>query len=133
MSLHKEQSAHAKGAVSILSVNPPILGEIAFEAMMIFDSQRRITYWNRAAERLYGWTSKEALGKTAEELFWFTGTPQEEFKQKDLQTKIDRGKPCAANIVRATKTVHSFLLNLSVRLFSIRMETFQGMQQLIAR
>lgn len=43
--------------------------EIAFNAVIALDSERRITYWNPAAERLYGWTANEALGQSFEELF----------------------------------------------------------------
>ena len=38
--------------------------EIAFDAMVTFDPQERITSWNPAAERMFGWTAQEAFGKT---------------------------------------------------------------------
>jgi PAS domain S-box-containing protein len=43
--------------------------DLAFDAMFTrsFD-ERSITSWNRGAERLYGWTRAEALGKNATEL-----------------------------------------------------------------
>lgn len=40
------------------------------EAIKAVDLDGRITYWNRAAERLFGWTSAEALGKNAFELLY---------------------------------------------------------------
>lgn len=33
-----------------------------------YDTQRRVVYWNRASEILYGYTSEEALGRPLEEL-----------------------------------------------------------------
>lgn len=38
------------------------------ESVIAADIDANITYWNRAAERLYGWTAEEALGKSVYEL-----------------------------------------------------------------
>lgn len=43
--------------------------EAANDSIMIRDSQDRITYWNRGAERLYGWSKEEAIGHVTHELF----------------------------------------------------------------
>jgi PAS domain S-box-containing protein len=40
----------------------------AQEGIVVRDMDERITYWNRGAERLYGWTAEEALGRRAPEL-----------------------------------------------------------------
>ncbi len=37
-------------------------------AVQGYDRQRRIVYWNRASERLYGYSEQEALGRKLEEL-----------------------------------------------------------------
>jgi len=39
------------------------------EAIFVRDLDDRITYWNRGAERLYGWTAAEVLGLRTAELF----------------------------------------------------------------
>jgi len=39
------------------------------EAIVITDLFDKVTYWNHGAERLFGWTSEEALGKSCESLF----------------------------------------------------------------
>ena len=45
----------------------------AQDAIIVSDIDRRITYWNKSAERLYGWTSAEALGRNITELFYAKG------------------------------------------------------------
>jgi PAS domain S-box-containing protein len=42
--------------------------DVAREAVMVRDLDDRIIYWNKGAERTYGWTSEEALGKRPAEL-----------------------------------------------------------------
>lgn len=37
----------------------------AHNAIIVRDLQGRISYWNQAAERLYGWTAEERLGRTS--------------------------------------------------------------------
>jgi len=37
--------------------------DAADQAVIITDAQRTIVYWNAAAERLYGWTAEERLGR----------------------------------------------------------------------
>jgi len=39
------------------------------EAIYVRDLDDHITYWNRGAERLYGWTAAEVVGRRAAELF----------------------------------------------------------------
>jgi PAS domain S-box-containing protein len=40
----------------------------ASEAILVKDMAHRIIYWNQGAERIYGWTAEEALGRSAREL-----------------------------------------------------------------
>lgn len=39
------------------------------DAVVILDLQGRVTYWNPAAEKLYGWSAMESMGRFATELF----------------------------------------------------------------
>jgi len=41
----------------------------ARDAIYVRDMEQRIVYWNKGAERLYGWLAEEAIGKRADELF----------------------------------------------------------------
>ncbi|NJM69558.1 MAG: PAS domain S-box protein [Scytonema sp. RU_4_4] len=43
--------------------------DIATDAIFVQDLDNRILFWNQGAERLYGWTAAEVLGKIAHELF----------------------------------------------------------------
>ncbi len=42
----------------------------AQEAILVRDLDQNILFWNKGAERLYGWTSEEAVGKNAVELLY---------------------------------------------------------------
>ena len=39
-------------------------------AVQWFDAQGRVTFWNKASERLYGWSAEEAMGKRLDELIF---------------------------------------------------------------
>jgi len=41
---------------------------LAADAIIVCTLDREIRYWNKGAERLYGWTSEEAIGKKVHEL-----------------------------------------------------------------
>lgn len=41
---------------------------IASDAIILRDLNHRITYWNRGAERIYGWSAAEVLGQRVDEL-----------------------------------------------------------------
>lgn len=40
----------------------------AQDAILVVNLERRITYWNKGAQQLYGWASEEALGKDVADL-----------------------------------------------------------------
>jgi PAS domain S-box-containing protein len=42
--------------------------DVANDAILIRDSEDRVTYWNQGAESLYGWNKKEALGQVTHKL-----------------------------------------------------------------
>ncbi|MDY0107607.1 MAG: diguanylate cyclase, partial [Giesbergeria sp.] len=42
----------------------------AQDAIVVRDLQRRVTYWNQSAERVYGWPSQQALGQPIDALLY---------------------------------------------------------------
>jgi PAS domain S-box-containing protein len=48
----------------------------ARDAILVRDLDDNILYWNRGAERLYGWTEAEAVGTSAGKLFARNDTPE---------------------------------------------------------
>jgi len=52
------------------------LVEKAQDAIYVRDLDQHITYWNPGAERLYGWTAAEVLGRRAVDLFYKQKTPE---------------------------------------------------------
>jgi len=56
----------------------------AQDAIMVGDLDRRLTYWNKGAERIYGWTAEEALGRVVTDLF-HAGEDYSEFRKAYAQ------------------------------------------------
>jgi PAS domain S-box-containing protein len=50
----------------------------AQDAILVRDLEHRITYWNPSAERLYGWSETEALGKPVTDLIYPDSTALDE-------------------------------------------------------
>lgn len=44
--------------------------DLAKDAMIVRDFEQGITYWNRSAEEIYGWTFEEVRGRTSQDLFY---------------------------------------------------------------
>lgn len=42
----------------------------AKDAIVVRDLDHKVQFWNKGAERLYGWTSKEAMGESVEKLLY---------------------------------------------------------------
>ena len=57
--------------------------DIATDAILVRDLQSHILFWNQGAERLYGWSRAEAVGKQTFELL-FTAIDQAEAAQQQL-------------------------------------------------
>lgn len=61
----------------------------ARDAILVCDLERRIRYWNESAERLYGWTAKEAVGQDATGLLF--ADPPENLAAAE-QRLLDQGE-----------------------------------------
>jgi len=62
---------------------------ITHDAIAVRDLEHRLTYWNKGAERLYGWTEDEIKGKNANELLYKEESPGLMEAKKIV---IERGK-----------------------------------------
>ncbi|MES2767486.1 MAG: PAS domain S-box protein [Bacteroidota bacterium] len=54
--------------------------DIANEAVIVRDLNTRVTFWNKAAERMYGWTGRESIGRSINDLIYNKDTT-ERFKE----------------------------------------------------
>lgn len=51
----------------------------AQDAIIVRDLRHRVRYWNKSAERMYGWSADEALGRPVTELFYRPPVNPDEF------------------------------------------------------
>jgi PAS domain S-box-containing protein len=71
-----------------------------YEPILVRDASDRIVYWNKGAERLYGWSAGEALGRISHELFQTTfGEPLGE-----INRRLERDGQWAGELVHRTRT-----------------------------
>ena len=60
----------------------------AQDAILVCDLNHRILYWNKGAERIYGWTGEEILGKEVSEVI-FGGDDAQLFKAQEALNRSD--------------------------------------------
>ena len=61
----------------------------AQDAILVRDLDHNILFWNKGAEKIYGWTAEEAVGKNARELLFKVPSAQFEEARNDV---IQKGK-----------------------------------------
>ncbi len=61
--------------------------DIATDAILVRDAQHHILFWNKGAERLYGWTVEEAVGQKTTELLYKGLSTQFQAAQRELISK----------------------------------------------
>ncbi|MHC0066628.1 hybrid sensor histidine kinase/response regulator [Nostoc sp. UIC 10890] len=57
-----------RNLVELVSIEQAALLDIVSDAIAVQDLSNKILLWNKSAEKLYGWKSKEAIGKQFDEL-----------------------------------------------------------------
>lgn len=79
---HKEAENKLKEQAALL--------DIASDAILAKDLDGRILYWNKGAERLYGWSAEEAIGRKTFEFLY----PQEHLAQglEALREVVEKGE-----------------------------------------
>ncbi len=68
--LERQRSQEAERQAVIKIREQASLLDRAQDAIMVRNLDRTIRFWNKGAERLYGWTAGEVLGKTMEDLMY---------------------------------------------------------------
>ncbi len=63
--------------------------DVATDAIIVRDLENNILFWNKGAERVYGWKAADALGKNANELLYKEILPQ---LQVALDTIFEKGE-----------------------------------------
>jgi two-component system, cell cycle sensor histidine kinase and response regulator CckA len=63
--------------------------DVATDAIIVRDLENNILFWNKGAERLYGWKAADALSKNANELLYKEISPQ---LQLALDTILEKGE-----------------------------------------
>ncbi|HUB68591.1 MAG TPA: response regulator [Candidatus Methylacidiphilales bacterium] len=61
----------------------------AHDAIMVCDLSNRLTFWNHSAERIYGWSKEEVLGRDAIQLLLKEQTSKFEEARQSLRTQGD--------------------------------------------
>ena len=81
LDLERQKSAERLGEQAALL-------DAASDAIILKDMADRIIYWNRGAERMYGWTTAEALGKKSREFLFPDGASFD----ASLRTLMEQGQ-----------------------------------------
>jgi PAS domain S-box-containing protein len=88
--------------------------DITHEAVIAFDSEERITFWNPGAERTYGWTAGETLGKTAAEIFGLVDERDERERAKRREI-LRRGDTLSQEIALRRKNGSTLSIEFNAR------------------
>ena len=79
----------------------------AQDSILVIDLSNRISYWNKSAERLYGWPGREVQGKRADQLLFRDITHFEQAKAAVLECGEWKGELCQVNSGDGTVVVES--------------------------
>lgn len=78
----------------------------AQDAICVMDMQQAILYWNKGAERLYGWTDREAVGRNTEDLLLARDLTR---PREVLKSLIQKGK-WQGELHQVTKTKEEIMV-----------------------
>ncbi|MGE5497268.1 MAG: PAS domain S-box protein [Syntrophothermus sp.] len=97
------QGAFGQNTVPIFSSNLEnftILLENIPEAVISFDKEKKIIFWNKGAEKIYGWTHDEVIGRNLADLL--SSEASEEIRNKRL-SEVDKKGEIKVETVHYTK------------------------------
>jgi PAS domain S-box-containing protein len=85
--------------------------DVVEQAVIASDLEGRVTYWNTFAERLYGWSKEEALGRSIHDL---GAGPKEVGAAEALLQEVKQGRSWTGEVALARKDGAAFPAWLSV-------------------
>jgi len=80
------------------------------EALIATDVEGKVLYWNRAAEKLYGWSAEEVVGQTLAE---FVVSEDLRVQAAEIRSALKQGKPWSGEFVVQRKDGTSFLAQVT--------------------
>jgi two-component system cell cycle sensor histidine kinase/response regulator CckA len=86
--------------------------DLAHDAIKVTDTDGRIRFWNRGAERLYGWTAAEVLGRNVESLL-YRGHGEE---RRECIRRVLEDAEWAGELRQVTRTGKEILAHCSMSL-----------------
>lgn len=109
----------SKLSEEILSSQAQLLEDIS-DAVIATDQNMRITSWNRAAEMMYGWSEREAIGKN---IGWLIST--EENDEKLFQVLLEK-EEWSGEVIQYNRIDQPMNILSSVRVITDREGNFDG-------
>ena len=64
---HSKQIGDMASHIEPINVHEAVLHFVS-DVVVLYDSENRVTFWNKAAEKLFGWNDREVLGKNLLEI-----------------------------------------------------------------
>ncbi len=80
------------------------------QSVIAVDMEGRLTYWNKYAEKLYGWTAEEAIGRPALELFI---SAEMEVRAGEIMQELRAGRSWSGEFRLRRRDGTSFLATVS--------------------
>jgi PAS domain S-box-containing protein len=105
--MHSEDITDQKEAADKLRFQARILSAVN-DAVIVADTGFRITYWNKAAERIYGWKAEEAMGKLSKDVM------HSEMPARDrgaIYKNLRRGKPVLTELIQYTRQNQKLIID----------------------
>jgi PAS domain S-box-containing protein len=82
--------------------------DLAHDAIHVRDLDGHISYWNKSAERLYGWTADEVLGACIADLY--CAGPDEAEKERKARAQVEQGD-WSGELTHCSKTGRPLLVH----------------------
>ena len=86
------------------------LVEKVHDAIVVYDAQDRVAFWNEAAQRIYGWAASEALGKQSKD--FFQSHPEEMKELEQARTAVFQKGEWSGELYLHTKDGRKIIVEL---------------------